>query len=379
MRCIPAFLLILALLPLATGQASNAPEIAEIHPDPDGGREFIELLNPTGSSLDLGGWRLEDAVGNGYTFTDHAVGPGGRIVLWSGGAADALGPATSSATIWNNGGDTVRLLDPTGTLVQSITYGTPGLPAPAKGMSLHYTEADWFEAAPSPGGAPGAQVGTATATVEDVPPTVAFQEVPERLRPSEAGQVTFSIHDPNGDDDVVAWSLQDGATLLAEGETAGNHQAVIQFQRSGEVVLTLRAEDQAGHTHGSTASLTVGADALVVTLPAEGLTFPTLPPGGGPVDATLPFLLRNEGTADVAPLIDISDLQGPGTVPVAGHMQVGTRIDSAGDWTWTPYDAPLTGLPSLAAGNEVQVLLRLTEVPTPLAAGTYHTSFTVVE
>ncbi len=350
------------------------PQISEIYPDPDTGREFIELYNPANTEFDLAGWRIEDSAGNGYTFS-RSIAPRGYVVLWSGGSADAMGPATASGTVWNNGGDTAQLLNPAGAVVEAVSYGTSELPAPPKGQSLHRTADGWAEHDPSPGGAMGEQVSTATITVEDVPPVVEFASVPDQLRPGEAGIVIIEVREPNDDD--ASWTLAHGASVLHAGES-GRHELLVRFDDPGDVVLTLWAEDEAGNEDQITATLSVVEEALRVSIPPGGIRFPSLPPGGGPVDADESFHIFNEGTDEETPRIDLSDLQGPGTIPVAGHARIGTRIDANSEWVWTSYDAPLTALPPLAAGEAVEVMLSILDIPSPLPAGNYHTSFTVV-
>ncbi len=374
MHRILALFLVLALVPPAVGQEPNQPIISELYPDPDSGREFIELYNPGNADVNLAGWRVEDAVGNGYTF-QQSIAAGAYLVIWSGGEADALGPAMSGTAVWNNGGDTAYLLDAAGSVVQQFAYGSAEQPAPTKGESIQWAGSSWTHATPSPGGGTGQQVGTATATVDDVPPTLEFLETPPRLRPNEAGQVRIAVSDANGDD--VTWTLSHGETVLHSGNS-GQHDVLVSFAQVGDVQLTLHGEDPGGNMASITALIQVAENQLRVELPPEGIRFPSLPPGGGPVDAVAPFQIVNDGSATQAPWFDLSDLKGPATIPVVGYVSIGTKQQGAAEWSWTPYDSPLTALPSIAPGATVDVMLRLLHLPEPLAAGDYHTSFTVV-
>jgi hypothetical protein len=115
---------------------------------------------------------------------------------------------------------------------------------------------------------------------------------------------------------------------------------------------------------------------LAVTMPAGGLAFPEVAPGAAEAIAPQAVTLQNLGTATLRPLVDVSDFTGPATLPAVGHLELGTG--SAGAVAWTPYDGPLTQLPSLEPGASTQLWFRVTQLPVPLPAGAYGTSFTVV-
>lgn len=78
--------------------------------------EFIELFNAGGSSVDLGGWRLDDVEGGGsrpYTIPNGtSIAPLGFAVFRNSTTHIAL----------NNEGDTVRLLRPDGLLQDEFVY-----------------------------------------------------------------------------------------------------------------------------------------------------------------------------------------------------------------------------------------------------------------
>ncbi len=346
---------ILLLIPSALG----SPIISEIHPEPDGGREFIELYNPTAETYDLTGHIIQDAAGNTFTFGTRALGPQERIVVWGGGDATPEGPAWSRASVWNNGGDTARLL--LGEVVlDAMTYGGE-IPAPGLGNSL-YLDGDWKIGAPTPARAPGETGGTATATVENVPPTVSLGG-PAAASPGQAVEVHITVGDENGD--LVSWTLQHGTSILATG--SGSQPVTLQAPSTGPFVLDVTATDG---THNASASRTIEIQvgALHVTMAAP-ITFPAMAPGARNVTST-PFRLENLGERSVTPRIDISSFRGPTSfVPDALTLLIaGQEI---------AYDGPLTPLPTLAAGASYDVQMRLA-VPSPLPAGDYGTSFTVI-
>ena len=118
--------------------------------------EFIELLNQTGSSLDLTGCQIQDRVVSAagvpgafkrpfFTFGPAAFGvgsklPPGRIVRVLTRAKQPGEPdrpfvvfAGLKQAVWNNVGDTARVLDEDGTVVAEQTYVTS---PPAPGTAL---------------------------------------------------------------------------------------------------------------------------------------------------------------------------------------------------------------------------------------------------
>lgn len=95
----------------------------------DAGTEFIELINTGGSAVDLSGWTLWDATGLRHTFASGtSLGAGRAIVVFGkatsipSGLSNAVGASTAGLSL-NNGGDTVTLQKPGGTVVDSFTYG----------------------------------------------------------------------------------------------------------------------------------------------------------------------------------------------------------------------------------------------------------------
>ena len=94
----------------------------------DAGTEFIELLNAGGSAVDIGGWTLWDATGLRHTFASNTMLGAGRALVVFGKAAsipagvgNAVGATTGGLSL-NNGGDTVTLQKPGGTVVDTYTY-----------------------------------------------------------------------------------------------------------------------------------------------------------------------------------------------------------------------------------------------------------------
>ncbi len=77
--------------------------------------EFIEIKNIGVIDVDLGGWRLDDEANLGssaFTLPDIILQPGERIVFYG----------LETNILLSDGGDTVRLLNPSGKIYDSYTY-----------------------------------------------------------------------------------------------------------------------------------------------------------------------------------------------------------------------------------------------------------------
>ncbi len=93
--------------------------INEFMPAPASGSEWVELFNPTLESIDLSGWQVDDIEGGSAPVT---IAPG-TVILAEGYVVVEVGSRL------NNTGDMVRLLDPTGVIVDEFEF-----PATQSGM-----------------------------------------------------------------------------------------------------------------------------------------------------------------------------------------------------------------------------------------------------
>ena len=110
------------------------------------GGEWVEIWNSGQSNIDLTGWSIVDNAGNILPFNDsHLVGASPMI-----GAGEYRVIAVNSTTSWgvlNNGGETLRLLWPNGTLAQSVSWTNtePGF------SMMEQVDGTWsYSAFPSP-------------------------------------------------------------------------------------------------------------------------------------------------------------------------------------------------------------------------------------
>ena len=130
-----------AAMPLT---AAPLISLAEIEYNPPGGSdyEFLELVNLSASSLNIGGYKLTTGVT--YTFAAGTVLPaGGRIVVCNtrsafiaryGTSGILLAPGSYSGKL-SDSGDTLSLVDGLGSLVFKCTYDSSGAwPSRANGL-----------------------------------------------------------------------------------------------------------------------------------------------------------------------------------------------------------------------------------------------------
>src|SRR5436309_1506702 len=120
---------------------ASRPTLAEVYYDAvgdDTGLEFVEIFNPTGSSVSLSGLRLEAGDGSGpgrstlrWTGgTNDSVAAGGRFVV--GGSRVLPRPQAIVELQLQNGPDAVRLAWPGGD-VEVLGYGAQEFPEYACG------------------------------------------------------------------------------------------------------------------------------------------------------------------------------------------------------------------------------------------------------
>ncbi|WP_435348651.1 lamin tail domain-containing protein [Haloarchaeobius sp. HRN-SO-5] len=124
----------------ATGTGASSTSVAadggglslvDVHADASGDDnenlddEYVVLENTGDSTLDLGGWRLEDSAGHAYTFPGgFTLAPGEQVTVYTGRGTDSSTELYWGAdgAVWNNGGDTVLVTDDEGTVVVRETY-----------------------------------------------------------------------------------------------------------------------------------------------------------------------------------------------------------------------------------------------------------------
>lgn len=94
--------------------------------------EFVEIINRTGSAIDVSGFTLSDAAQTRLTFPAGAIIPSGEaaVVFGGGSPTGEFGNAMANGLVFtaslslNNTGDTITLRDSAGNTVEQIVYGS---------------------------------------------------------------------------------------------------------------------------------------------------------------------------------------------------------------------------------------------------------------
>ncbi|OGD86762.1 hypothetical protein A2Z23_02810 [Candidatus Curtissbacteria bacterium RBG_16_39_7] len=94
-------------------QTSGTVELSEFMPNPEDGKEWVEVHNPSGQATDISEYKIDDIEGGSSPFTipgGTIVNPGSYFVFYF------------DSQRFNNDGDSVRLLDPSGQVKESYSY-----------------------------------------------------------------------------------------------------------------------------------------------------------------------------------------------------------------------------------------------------------------
>ena len=87
--------------------------------------EWVRFTNAGGATVDLDGWIVADeSASHRYGFANFVLDPGRAVTLYTGCGSDTPDArywCNTGSAVWNNGGDTVFLRDPSGNNV--VVYG----------------------------------------------------------------------------------------------------------------------------------------------------------------------------------------------------------------------------------------------------------------
>ncbi len=123
--------IVAALLHWANNRALAAADsvlvVNEIHyhPADSGGTEWVELHSLHGVNVDISGWKISGGIGYTFPANTTLAGHGYLIVAANPGDASlagkgAVGPFTGAL---NNSGDTIRIVNNSGRVMDEVTYG----------------------------------------------------------------------------------------------------------------------------------------------------------------------------------------------------------------------------------------------------------------
>ena len=173
-------------------------------PNPDGGSEWAEVYNPNNFAVDAGGWKIDDVEGASSPYTVEngtEIGPKNYRVF-------------SFSSKLNNSGDTIRLLDPQGKVIESYTYKestkaasfaknssgawqltlTPTPGSPNKFTQSNETATTTY---PKNSNISGQSLGSKTAQNEEIPPasqeTFGNLNFPETTSSASSGATSINL------------------------------------------------------------------------------------------------------------------------------------------------------------------------------------------
>ncbi len=254
----------------------------------DATEEWIEIVNASGGDVSLSEWTVRDATGKATSLPELTLGAGQFAVI-----ANPKGKL-------NNDGDTITLLDPSGAVIDQISYGTDAIPAPHKTESTALgADGAWKRTTTPTPGTENVLTETAVATdAEAVTETTGDATNSDQRTEVEpvattATQTETGAEEPIGT--VVPWS---GPTTLRFSElypnTSGDDatEEFIELENTGDAAVDLtgwQIADASGKTftaknetlvaphallalHRDVTKLTLNNDADSVTLVAPNGT-----------------------------------------------------------------------------------------------------------
>lgn len=167
-------------------------------------REWIELFNAGSTSVDLGGWALDDVAGGG---SGPYVIPGGTVIAASGFLV--LNDSTTRLGL-NNDGDTVRLLGPSGDELDNWSFGHCRYDASFGRFPDGSARWRIFDS-PTPGASNGAPVPPGPADR-----SVLVTQVYYHAFPGKGDEfVAVTNPDPGSSVDLSGWGIASGESAVA--------------------------------------------------------------------------------------------------------------------------------------------------------------------
>jgi hypothetical protein len=135
-------LLVVGLIVLGViGPASAAIRISKVQYDSPGSdygsnsslkAEWVKIKNTGGKAKSLSGWTLRDKAGHVYNFGSFKLKAGRTVTVHTGSGSDSAKHLyqDSGAYIWNNDGDTAKLKNDNGKLIDKCSWAGGESPNP---------------------------------------------------------------------------------------------------------------------------------------------------------------------------------------------------------------------------------------------------------
>ena len=214
-------------------QAAGGPQITEVRAaagrgSQDAAFEWVEIHNPGPAPIDLTGWSLADNRGED-PIPATTLGAGAYLIVGGSAAlaeelpADLQLVAVADGRIGNglaNSGDRVLLIDPSGTAVDGVSWGSDRtilvLAPPPSGQTLSRSGGEWSAATASPGAAHRAErVGPPAEATLPLPPLriteiFASAGMGSREAAFEWVEVSNAGEEPV---DLTGWTIADNAAV----------------------------------------------------------------------------------------------------------------------------------------------------------------------
>lgn len=126
------FMVLLMLIPQHLIAVSGELSVTVVPRPESGSKEYVELRWQGDGALDVSGWKIEETLANPRTvhaFPDNSSLSSGEAFRLCQGSPDnaVLAPCTVNIggnAVWNDGGDTLRLIDEAGVERLQISYTT---------------------------------------------------------------------------------------------------------------------------------------------------------------------------------------------------------------------------------------------------------------
>ncbi len=202
-----------SITPTPTATTPSSIHLSEIYPHPPSGQnEWLELYNSSGATALLRNWQLDDQVNSGSSPR--------TISLDIGAYGYAVVEFTSA--LMNNDGDTVRLINPAGTVIETFTYGD-STESQSWGKSIP-TDQSWCRQNPTRGFANTFCIQPTSTPVPTATPTSKTGTAPKATpQPTSTPRVSLS----SGTQNILSPTGNRAGSVLGYSTTSQTLESVV--------------------------------------------------------------------------------------------------------------------------------------------------------